>query len=390
MVWQIDGTIWQRVDRDTFNLGNIAEHRIKCKAASDFVRQGRSAPRRQCRIDWKIDDMCTKDRIQGIRRYIRQLNGSNATMKDDLPPRPHTTASAGELPRLVRHGPRIRDPPRGAEESRDVSVVYAAVAAKRKKIPQAPKCLLPVPGLNDDEKDDTEGQVLDLRGMNLTDDEARRSEINRKDDGRPRKRSRSPRGGLNTRRISSALCALGRYPKHQPEGLEVDDGTFELENLMEAWGHRQGLTKDDILDSVNAHMFQDTSTRALRDWRRGRQGHRFDREMWRDQKRWNRSLAQPASADTDVESLHHETSRDDEVTDNEEEYPGGMAKTEEHAVTSLALNCSIYEPDVSPWPLLNAKVEEGASFSSGWAKTEEVENPRRKPFTWAKQESQDV
>lgn len=148
---------------------NIAEHRIKCKAASDFVRQGRSAPRRQCRIDWKIDDMCTKDRIQGIRRYIRQLNGTNATMKEDLPPRPHTTA-ARELPRLVRHGPRIKEPPRGAEESRDVSVVYAAVAAKRKKIPQAPKCLLPVPGF-DEEKDD-EGQVLDLRGMNLTDDEA--------------------------------------------------------------------------------------------------------------------------------------------------------------------------------------------------------------------------
>lgn len=202
-----------------------------------------------------------------------------------------------------------------------------------------------------------------------------------REEGRPRKRSRSPRGGLNTRRISSALCALGRYPKHQPDGLEVDDGTFELENLMEAWGHRQGLTKDDILDSVNAHMFQDTSTRALRysvtekdskiyikvfpsrskgDWRRGRQGHRFDREMWRDQKRWNRGWR----------------GGDDEVSDNEEEYPGGMAKTE--------------EPDLSPWPLLNAKVEEGAGFSSGWAKTEEVENPRRKPFTWAKQESQDV
>jgi len=69
----------------------------------------------------------------------------------------------------VRHGPRIKDPPRGAEEYQDVSVVYAAVAAKRKKIPQAPKCLLPVP--TNDEKDD-EGQILDLRGMNLTDDEA--------------------------------------------------------------------------------------------------------------------------------------------------------------------------------------------------------------------------
>ena len=28
--------------------------------------------------------------------------------------------------------------------------------------------------------------------------------------------------------------------KNQPEGLEVDDGTFELENLMEVWGKAQG------------------------------------------------------------------------------------------------------------------------------------------------------
>eukprot|EP00438_Fugacium_kawagutii_P015100 Skav214591 [mRNA] locus=scaffold57:446855:451210:+ [translate_table: standard] len=200
-----------------------------------------------------------------------------------------------------------------------------------------------------------------------------------------RGRSRSPRGGLNTRRISSALCALGRYPKHQPEGLEVEDGTFELENLMDAWGRRQGLTKEDILDSVNAHMFQDSSTRSLRysvtekdskiyirvfpsrskgDYRRGRQGHRFDREMWRDQKRWSR---------------HNNHWRgDDDVTDNEDY--SGMTKTE--------------ETDDSPWPLLNAKMEEGAgSFSSTWAKTEEEDtNPRRKggAFTWAKRESQDV
>ena len=33
---------------------------------------------------------------------------------------------------------------------------------------------------------------------------------------------------------------LWQLRKHQPDGLEVDDGTFELENLMEAWGHRQG------------------------------------------------------------------------------------------------------------------------------------------------------
>mmetsp|Transcript_96818 Transcript_96818/g.134360 ORF Transcript_96818/g.134360 Transcript_96818/m.134360 type:complete len:204 (-) Transcript_96818:115-726(-) len=199
-----------------------------------------------------------------------------------------------------------------------------------------------------------------------------------------RRRSRSPRGGLNTRRISSALCALGRYPKHQPEGLEVDDGTFELDNLMEVWGRRQGLTKEDILDSVNAHMFQDSNTRALRysvtekdgkiyirvfpsrskgggDHRGGyRSGRRFDREMWRDQKRYNRGWR----------------GDEHEVTDNEEEY-GGMTKTE--------------EPE-SPWPLLNAKMEEGggSSFSS-WAKTEEVEPIRSKRYTtWAKQESQDV
>eukprot|EP00490_Sorites_sp_Unknown_P014447 CAMPEP_0114637608 /NCGR_PEP_ID=MMETSP0191-20121206/186_1 /TAXON_ID=126664 /ORGANISM="Sorites sp." /LENGTH=205 /DNA_ID=CAMNT_0001849337 /DNA_START=47 /DNA_END=661 /DNA_ORIENTATION=+ len=199
-----------------------------------------------------------------------------------------------------------------------------------------------------------------------------------------RRRSRSPRGGLNTRRISSALCALGRYPKHQPEGLEVEDGTFELENLMDVWGRRQGLTKEDILDSVNAHMFQDSSTRALRysviekeskiyirvfpsrskgDYRRGRQGHRFDREMWRDQKRYSRR-----------HNKWNGNGDDNEITD-EEDPSGGMTKTE--------------EPDESPF--LNAKMEEGDSGSfPSWAKEEEVEGKPRNGkgggFTWAKQE----
>eukprot|EP00913_Durusdinium_trenchii_P026272 g24651.t1 len=117
--------------------------------------------------------MCTKDRIQGIRRYIRLLKGTDATLKDELPPRPHTSASAGELPQLVRHGPKSRNPPLGAEDSRDVSAVYAAMAAKRKKIPQAPKCLLPIPGTGEEKEGSSEGITLDLRGMNLTDDEAR-------------------------------------------------------------------------------------------------------------------------------------------------------------------------------------------------------------------------
>lgn len=151
---------------------SLVEHRIKCKAHNDFARQGSSAPRRQRRIDWKIDGMCTKDRIQGIRRYIRLLKGTDATLKDELPPRPHTSASAGELPQLVRHGPKSRNPPLGAEESRDVSAVYAAMAAKRKKIPQAPKCLLPIPGTGEEKEGSSEGITLDLRGMNLTNDEA--------------------------------------------------------------------------------------------------------------------------------------------------------------------------------------------------------------------------
>ncbi len=41
--------------------------------------------------------------------------------------------------------------------------------------------------------------------------------------------------------MGSIFCVWLTPRKHQPEGLEVDDGTFELDNLMEVWGRRQGL-----------------------------------------------------------------------------------------------------------------------------------------------------
>lgn len=81
--------------------------------------------------------------------------------------RSHAFRALKHEPEVARLGPKqLRVAPRGAEDFRDVSVVYAAVAAKRKKIPQAPKCLLPLSDA------DEEGIQLDLRGMNLTDDEA--------------------------------------------------------------------------------------------------------------------------------------------------------------------------------------------------------------------------
>lgn len=158
----------------------------------------------------------------------------------------------------------------------------------------------------------------------------------------------------------------------------MDDGTFELENLMEVWGKAQGLTKEDILDAVNTHMFQDSSTKALRysvmekdskvyirvfpskgGGYRGRKGYRFDRESARSSRWGGRE--------------NWRFGGENEVTDNEDDMPyAGVTKE---------------EPETSAWPLLTAKTEEGG-WTGGWAKTEEAEhNPRRRPFVWTKQES---
>ncbi|CAE7564558.1 unnamed protein product [Symbiodinium natans] len=77
-----------------------------------------------------------------------------------------------------------------------------------------------------------------------------------------RQRSRSPKAEVNTRRISNALCRMIRYPEHRPEGLVVDSsGKVALSNLVSAWAEAEGLTKENILDTVQAHMWQDTEVR---------------------------------------------------------------------------------------------------------------------------------
>ncbi|CAE7416670.1 unnamed protein product [Symbiodinium sp. CCMP2592] len=52
-----------------------------------------------------------------------------------------------------------------------------------------------------------------------------------------------------------------RYPQHRPEGLVVDStGKVELSNLMSVWARAEGLTETHILDTVEAHKWQDTET----------------------------------------------------------------------------------------------------------------------------------
>lgn len=148
------------------------EHKIKCKATADFLTKGSSCPRRQLRIDSKLDVLCENEGIQGIRRYIRHICKNDLGLKADLSQELRTRS---ELPSLPRCGPKTRIAPPGAEESRTVSTVYAAMAARRKKIPQAPKCLLPVPpipGALVEVAEKEDAMNLDLRGMNLLDDEA--------------------------------------------------------------------------------------------------------------------------------------------------------------------------------------------------------------------------
>ncbi|CAE7791134.1 unnamed protein product [Symbiodinium microadriaticum] len=56
-----------------------------------------------------------------------------------------------------------------------------------------------------------------------------------------------------------------RYPQHRPEGLVVDaTGKVELSNLMSVWASAEGLTETHILDTVEAHKWQDTETMTPR------------------------------------------------------------------------------------------------------------------------------
>ena len=68
-----------------------------------------------------------------------------------------------------------------------------------------------------------------------------------------RRRSRSPRGHLG---IAKAVAAFARYTDGRPPGLIVsEDGCMLLDNLGRSWGDRHGLTANQILEAVRAHIF---------------------------------------------------------------------------------------------------------------------------------------
>jgi hypothetical protein len=69
----------------------------------------------------------------------------------------------------------------------------------------------------------------------------------------------------DTRRISSALCAIARYPHNRPEGLSVDEsGMFSLRNLVEVWAKPHGLSAHQVLEAIKVHMYQDDMRKSLR------------------------------------------------------------------------------------------------------------------------------
>mmetsp|Transcript_34347 Transcript_34347/g.80389 ORF Transcript_34347/g.80389 Transcript_34347/m.80389 type:complete len:384 (+) Transcript_34347:95-1246(+) len=70
-------------------------------------------------------------------------------------------------------------------------------------------------------------------------------------------RSRSPNG--NNQWISRALVQFGRYSDKRPWGLRPNDqGAFRLCDIMTAWGNKQGVSEEDIMDAVQKNMFQNS------------------------------------------------------------------------------------------------------------------------------------
>eukprot|EP00439_Symbiodinium_sp_Y106_P013190 s280_g1.t3 len=75
--------------------------------------------------------------------------------------------------------------------------------------------------------------------------------------GRSRSRDRLNESA-RTRWISKILASFGRYTSNRPRGLRVcDRGSFSLTDLMETWGHREGVSRRDILHALRVHMFHE-------------------------------------------------------------------------------------------------------------------------------------
>ncbi|CAJ1341080.1 unnamed protein product [Effrenium voratum] len=91
--------------------------------------------------------------------------------------------------------------------------------------------------------------------------------------GRWHDRSRSPKAGKR-QWVSKTLASFGRYKDRRPQGLEVDhSGCLLLSNLMEVWGHSQGLADEDVLTAVKENLINERTggarfvlTPAAGDW----------------------------------------------------------------------------------------------------------------------------
>lgn len=73
-------------------------------------------------------------------------------------------------------------------------------------------------------------------------------------------RERTPRGGdsKNNGWISRQIAGFGRYPDKRPSGLQVDErGALKVDSLVDLWGWKQGLTKEDVLRAVSDNLYMD-------------------------------------------------------------------------------------------------------------------------------------
>ncbi|CAE7590267.1 unnamed protein product [Symbiodinium natans] len=191
--------------------------------------------------------------------------------------------------------------------------------------------------------------------------------------GQDRGRSRSPAAGLNTRRISSAICGMVRYEKNRPAGLHVDsDGTFDLDNLMEVWGERQGLTKQGIINAVQVHMFQDQISRTLRYSMKEEDNEVVSIRVHPSRNQGGRFSGASVSRHNRKESRGGTWWRDKYRWSGGQGDEGGITDEED------VLGAAKREPG-GEWPASATKKEkDAASWSGTWAKAEPEED-----WNWA-------
>eukprot|EP00438_Fugacium_kawagutii_P004244 Skav217514 [mRNA] locus=scaffold647:81908:101585:+ [translate_table: standard] len=116
-------------------------------------------------------------------------------------------------------------------------------------------------------------------------------------------RSRSPRKN-NAHWISKQIAMLGRYTQNRPANLQVDSqGCLTLQNLMDSWGHENGLSEQEVVDAVNQNLVCErtggTRFKIHYDNRTGDtviQVHRGGGDFSRDSNKNTKTWAKPTSS----------------------------------------------------------------------------------------------